>query len=415
MARNAVRDPSMPALKSDSDTSDSEEELPPQRQQPHRAFPPSRMPAPASASASRLAPRSDHPSLRPPLNSNLNPAGPMRDTHATSSESAQGSTAPVSQQRISPNPPPSPAPIPPMSSTSGFSRGNCVRVVGLQRRADLNGCPGYVCGEMEKASERWEVRVIKGPRQGSEPVKLRSYNMTIIHDLDAFDPGYTGGIPPEIASKGQAAIQDHKRRWHRAALHLIGRKFYCSLRPLEHQFADGFDMDRIQKALEDNSECVKSGIPLIYQEFRQIAFASDDLEDLFTLYFRVLPEALKGLPWKGHKFSVLQPSVLDFRSAPLSNYFEDPLSPHVFKSHLRSIDVFGSSSLVMMLQIQYTNPAIFSSSGIAKYQHVSHPNAIHLQPLDEQPCRDTIELLTKLIYDEFRGQSPAYDIRLIYR
>ena len=378
----------MPALNSDSDTSDSEEELPRQRWKSRSAFPPPRTTASAAAS------RPNGPSVRP-------------------AQAAQPSNAPVPQQRSTQVPPSPPAPSPAMSRVSAFCHGNCVRVMGLQSRVDLNGCPGYVCGDMEKASERWPVTVIKGLRKGVEIVKLRSVNMSIMNDIDSFDPGKEAVVPPEIVSRKQAAVRDHKRRWHRAALHLIGKKFYCSLRPHIHQFADGFDMGRIQEALEDNEACVQSGIPLVYEQFRQIAFASDNLQELFDMYFQVLPMVLKDLPWMYQKFSVEDCTLSEFASLSFCQMVEDPHSRRLIQLDPRSLDIFGSLGVC----INQPNPAFFSSTGITKVTSDLLPvhNAIHPQYPIERPCGDAVELLSKTIRNQLKGDYPESNIRVIYR
>jgi hypothetical protein len=90
---------------------------------------------------------------------------------------------------------------------------------------------------------------------------------------------------------------------------------------------------------------VQYGLPLIFEHFGEIAFGADDPEDLFAMYFQVLPAALRNLPWNCHKFSI-DPPVSDFKSVPLS------------------CDTFCSTNLVMVLsQPQSPSSIIFNRRG----------------------------------------------------
>jgi hypothetical protein len=403
MARNAASVPSdMPELNSDSDTSDSDEDAPNQRWQP----PPSRNSGRAAAfSAARPAARSDGPAVRNPANSMPNPNSSEREAQPGAiPRGGKGNVAPVSQQQNSHVPIPSSAPTSQSSNSSAFCHGNCVRITGLQSRADLNGCPGYVSDEMDKSSGRWPVIVVKGAGRDVETVKLRGVNMAIIKDLDACDPGHTAEIPTELRETNAAdpqilakKIRDHKRRWHRAALHLIGHKFYCSLRPQSQNFAEGFNFRAgIQKALETNDVSRKYGLPLIFLNFGEIAFGCDDLEEVFRMYFNVLPAALRDLPWKDHKFSFKQPPVSDFKSIPVS------------------FDVFGSSNLLLMRSDSQTNAFRFNSQGLQPHvpQRVTESNH---QDLCEQPSGEALERLSQTIREEFKSEQRTLYSGLCYR
>jgi hypothetical protein len=294
--------------------------------------------------------------------------------------------APVSQKQNPPASTASTATIPPSHRTPAFRHGSCVRAIGLQSRADLNGCPGYVCGEQDESTQRWPVTVIKGLEQGVEIVKLRGTNMTILNDLDAMNPGDIAAIPEDPVSRD--------RRWHLAALHLIGRKFYCSFRPKSQDFVVGFDMRvGIHKALEGNEMCVRSGISLIFEQFDEIAFGGDDLEEVFSMYFKVLPAALKDLPWNGHKFSPMQPLVSDFRSVPLSQ------------------DIFCSPNLSMKRAESHSKPLIFSSAGLQTHVDASEPVLLHRG----QPCLEATLKLVTTTFKEVMSKSPTYNVSLIYR
>jgi hypothetical protein len=102
---------------------------------------------------------------------------------------AGGSAKPVSrqQQQLPASQPESPVALPPSSPSElqTFYKGAIVRIVGLKSRADLNGCPGLVLGEMDSSCKRWPVTVTKG--RDSEDVLLLAANMTIVTDEHAFD------------------------------------------------------------------------------------------------------------------------------------------------------------------------------------------------------------------------------------
>jgi hypothetical protein len=210
--------------------------------------------------------------------------------------------------------------------------------------------------------------------------------MAIINDLDACDPGHTAEIPPDLRGTNATdprslamKIRDHQRRWHRAALHLIGHKFYCSLRPQSQNFSEGFDYRTgIHKALEKNDVCRKSGLPLIFLNIGEIAFGCDDLEEVFRMFFNVLPAVLKDLPWKDHKFLFTQPHISDFRSIPAS------------------FDVFGSSNLLLMRSDSQTNAFRFNSKGVQPHvpQRVTESNH---QDLCEQPSGEALDRLSQII------------------
>ena len=409
MARNVTSlPPDMPALNSDSDSSDSDEDAPPQqRWAPRNNIPPTR----TTAIAAQPAARPDGPAANNRIGSTSGPRSASDADRAASARSGLSSSVPLQQQRNSHVPtraPPAPAPGPQSSAAAAFSHGNCVRIIGLQARSDLNGCPGYVCGEMEKSSERWPVTVIKGPGRDVEVVKLRGGNMAIINVLDSCDPGDKAEIPPELVSRDTTAvnsqrlaqIREHHRRWHRAALHLIGHKFYCSLRPSKSNFPEGFNFRAgIQKALEENDACVKSGIPLIFLNLGEIAFGCDDLKELFHMYFKVLPAALKDLPWKNHKFSFKQPPVADFRSVP-------PVS----------FDVFGSSSLIIMRSESHSNAVVFGSKETQPHVYVPQI-ATDSSPQDrlEEPSREAIKILCYAIDEEFKSEQKTLLSGLCYR
>jgi hypothetical protein len=391
MARNVSSLPSdMPSLISDSDTSDSDDDAPSVN---HRGRPPMAPPrnpvAPARSSAARPVPRSDGP-----VHVSSMPSPATRDAHSNPTTSTKEKIAPVSQKQ---NPPASTlftdSTRSPTSTHAGishltpaFRHGSCVRAIRLQTRGDLNGCPGYVCGEQDETTQRWPVTVIKGLEQGVEIVKLRDTNMAILNDLDGMDPGDIAAIPKDPLSRD--------RRWHLAALHLIGKKIYCSFRPKIQDFVVGFDMRvGIQKALEGNEMCVRSGISLIFEQFDEIAFGGDDLEEVFSMYFKVLPAALKDLPWNGHKFSPVQPPVSDFRSVPLS------------------LDVFCSPTLSMKRAESHSKHLIFSSAGLQTHVDVSEPVLLHRG----QPCLEATLKLVNTAFKEVTSKSPTYNVSLIYR
>ena len=129
---------------------------------------------------------------------------------------------------------------------------------------------------MEKDTERWPVEVIKGLKRDFETVKLRGDNMTVLGSLDAFGPGVSATCAQELVLKDPATSEVHVRSqiraqqhpWHRAALHLIGQKFYCSVRPTIQDFMTGFNMRaEIQNALANHEACVQYGLPLIFEHF----------------------------------------------------------------------------------------------------------------------------------------------------
>jgi hypothetical protein len=318
------------------------------------------------------------------------PANSSRDAHSNPTTSTKEKIAPLSQKQIPPVSTASSATIPPSPRTPAFRHGSCVRAIGLQSRGDLNGCPGYVCGEQDESTQRWPVKVIKG----AEIVKLREADMTILNDLDAMDPGDIAAIPEDPVSRD--------RRWHLAALHLIGKKFYCSFRPKIQDFVIGFDMRAgILKALEGNEICVRCGISLIFEQFDEIAFGGDDLEEVFSMYFKVLPAALKDLPWNGHKFSPVQPPVSDFRSVPLSQ------------------DIFCSPNLSMKraeirskpLGLGVFSALIFSSAGLQTHFDVSKSVFLHRG----QPCLEATLKLVTTISKENMSKNPTFNVSLMYR
>jgi hypothetical protein len=394
----------MPGLKSDSDTSDSDDDVPniPSYINQSR-HPPPRNGAAATAPAA-AARASSRPNV-PPSNSRPQPAPvsqqriPVETNNVFTTKSTAASVPPSSSQRPAVNAPP-------------FRHGNCIRVTGLQQRADLNGCPGLVIGEMDSVSERWPVEVIKGPGREFVPFKLRASNMTPIGNLGALDPADSTTDPQNIVLKDsnkatsdvqvRSQMRAQPRAWHRAALHLIGHKFYCSVRPKIQDFVIGFDMRlEIQKALENNDACVQYGLPLIFEHFGEIAFGADDPQHLFTMYFRVLPEALRNLPWfsKCHKFSI-DSAVSDFKSVPLS------------------WDTFCSSMLIMKRSDPQSQtsplqsaPLIFNKTGFqeASSSSLQISRAHH-------PSPEGIACLTSNIRREIQSKAPTMNhVGLLYR
>ncbi len=384
MARNVSSLPSdMPSLISDSDTSDSDNDSSSVNQRGRPIMVPRNPVPPARSSATPATRPAARPDPSVPVSSMPSPANSSRDAHSNPTTSAKDS------QRV-PSAPPvgaaSSVTIPPSHQAPAFRHGSCVRAIGLQSRDDLNGCPGYVCGELDKSTQRWPVTVIKGLELGVEIVKLRGANMTILNDVDAWVPGDIAAIPQNPVSKD--------RRWHLASLHLIGRKFYCSFRPKIQDFVFGFDMRAgIQQALEGNEACIRSGVSLIFEQFGEIAFGGDDLEAVFSMYFKVLPTALKDLPWNGHKFSSVQPHVSDFRSVPLSQ------------------DVFCSPILSMKHSETHSKPVIFSNSGLQTHINLSDPVLLQRG----QPCIEAILKLVATISKEVMSKNPTYNVSLMYR
>jgi hypothetical protein len=114
----------------------------------------------------------------------------MASRPVPSAARAGGSAKPVSrqqQQQLPASQPESPVTLPPSSPSElqTFYKGAIVRIVGLKSRADLNGCPGLVLGEIDSSSKRWPVTVTKG--RDSEDVLLLAANITIVADEHAFD------------------------------------------------------------------------------------------------------------------------------------------------------------------------------------------------------------------------------------
>ncbi len=373
----------MPGLKSDSDTSDSDDDFSNANQRR-----PMVVPARASASAIHPPSRPIASVARHPVGSTPQPARSSTDAHTIPSRSTT-STPTTTTTRTSYDPPP-----------SAFRIGNCVRVIGLQQRADLNGCPGFVSDEMEKVSERWAVEIVKG--LDVETVKLRRANMTILNNLDSFDPGDLAVTPQELVSINSATSDVHvrsqiraqERPWHRAALRLIGHKFYCGVRLHSQNFIIGFDMRvGIQQALQKNDRCVKAGLPLIFEHFGEIAFGADHPQELFAMYFQVLPEALKHLPWNCHKFSMDDSFVSDFRNVPLN------------------CDTFCSSKLVMMRlesRSQQIIPLIFDQAGFQIA--AAAPSA------RSRPCPEGLACLMSNLRREMQNKAPTSNLfGLMYR
>jgi hypothetical protein len=319
------------------------------------------------------------------------------------------------------------------AEASAFRLGTCVRVIGLQQRADLNECPGYVCGEMKKDCERWPVEVIKGLKRDFETVMLRGVNMTVLGNLDAFDPGSSATGPQELVLKDPASSEVHVRSqiraqqhpWHRAALHLIGHKFYCSVRPKIEDFIIGFDMRvGIQIALASNEACVHYGLPLIFEHFGEIAFGADDPEDLFTMYFQVLPAALRNLPWNCHKFSI-DPPVSDFKSVPLScdtfcstnlvMVLSQPQSPSSIIFHRRGFEIAASSPSPHETEAAAEPSDIRLRSRTREWQHQHQPRQQQqLQLQQQQMSPEGVACLMSNIRREIQSKSPAMN-QLLYR
>jgi hypothetical protein len=386
----------MPGLKSDSDTSsdssDCYDDDRSNNDRNRRSRPPPRNAAPATAPAAtaRVPGRPNVPLSRP-------------------------QPAPVSQQRIpvaSTKSAAASAPSPSSQQAPPFRHGKCIRVTGLQQRADLNGCPGLVIGEMDSLSERWPVEVIKGAGREFELIKLRGSNMTDIGNLGALDPADSTTDPQNIVLKDsnkatsdahvRSQLRAQPRAWHRAALHLIGHKLYCSVRPKVQDFVIGFDMRAgILKALENNDACVQHGLPLIFEHFGEIAFGADDPQHLFSMYFRVLPEALRNLPWfsKCHKFSV-DPAVSDFKSVPLSW--------DTFCSSVLLVKRSDPQSQASSLQ---SAPLIFNRAGFEEASSTSlQISRAHC------PSPEGIACLTSSIRREIQSKSPTLShLGLLYR
>ena len=323
---------------------------------------------------------------------------------------------------------------------SAFRLGTCVRVIGLQQRADLNECPGYVYGEMEKDCERWPVEVIKGLNRDFETVMLRGVNMTVLGNLDACYSGSSATGPQELVLKDPATSEVHVRSqiraqqhpWHRAALHLIGHKFYCSVRPKIEDFIIGFDMRvGIQNALANNEACVQYGLPLIFEHFGQIAFGADDPEDLFAMYFQVLPAALSNLPWNCHKFSI-DPPVSDFKSVPLScdtfcstnlvMVLSQPQSPSSIIFNRRGFETAASSPSPQIGRAAETEaaaepPDVRRRSRIREWQQQHQPRQqeqLQLHQQQKRPSPEGIACLMSNIRREIQSKSPTMN-QLLYR
>ena len=111
------------------------------------------------------------------------------------------------------------------------------------------------------------------------------------------------------------------------------------------------------------------------------------------MYFKVLPAALKDLPWNGHKFSPVQPLVSDFRSVPLSQ------------------DIFCSPNLSMKRAESHSKPLIFSSAGLQTHFDVSKSVFLHRG----QPCLEATLKLVTTTFKEVMSKSPTYNVSLIYR
>ena len=319
---------------------------------------------------------------------------------------------------------------------SAFRLGTCVRVIGLQQRADLNECPGYVCGEMEKDCERWPVEVIKGLNRDFETVMLRGVNMTVLGNLDACDPGVSATGPQELVLKDPASSEVHVRSqiraqqhpWHRAALHLIGHKFYCSVRPKIEDFIIGFDMRvGIQIALANNEACVQYGLPLIFEHFGEIAFGADDPEDLFSMYFQVLPAALRNLPWNCHKFSI-DPPVSDFKSVPLScdtfcstdllvMVLSQPQSPSSIIFNRRGFEIAASSPSPQIGQAPEAEAAAENPHARlrSRFREMEQQRQLRQQQQQQKrPSPEGIACLMSNIRREIQSKSPTMN-QLLYR
>jgi hypothetical protein len=316
---------------------------------------------------------------------------------------------------------------------SAFRLGIYVRVIGLRQRTDMNGCPGYVCGEMEKDCERWPVEVMKGPNRVFETVMLRGVNMTVLGNLDDFDPGSPATCAQELVLKDPATsevdvrsqIRAQRHPWHRAALHLIGHKFYCSVRPKIEHFIIGFDMRvGVKNALANNDACVQSGLPLIFDHFGEIAFGADEPEDLFTMYFQVLPAALRNLPWNCHKFSI-DPPVSDFKSVPLScdtfcstnlvMVLSQPQSPLSIIFNRRGFEIAASSPSPQIdrapeAEAAAQPPDIRLHCRIREWQQ----QHLQLQQQQKRPSPEGIACLMSNIRGEIQSKSPTMN-QLLYR
>jgi len=195
---------------------------------------------------------------------------------------------------------------------------------------------------------------------------------------------YSDEFKRMCSTPGSAADYD------RAALHLMGHKFYCSFRPVSENFKIGFAMNvGIQKALEADDSCVKAGLPLIFRQFGEIAFGNDNLEDVFSFFFKTIPAALKELPWNDHKFSREQLVVSDFRSAPPSS----------------EIGSFCVSTLVIP---QTGHFASFDKFGCQLHEAAS-------VPVSREPCPEALKSLTHLFRREVQRERPAINIGLVYR
>jgi hypothetical protein len=215
-----------------------------------------------------------------------------------------------------------------------------------------------------------------------------------VQQLVSNDRGLECWTPPSKHFPDEVKSMFTPSDYDRAALHLMGHKFYCSFRPVSENFKVGFEMNvEIQKALEADKRCVKAGIPLIFQHFGEIAFGSDDLKDAFTLFFKTIPAILKDLPWNsGHKFSQA-PNVCDFRSAPLSN----------------EIGTFCAPSLTFPRSGSNASMPMF---GIFGWRASPRATAI------DYPCSEAIALLTAMIRGEAQCQHAdfaAIDLGLVNR